>query len=240
MPNVLSILTCVAALSASSPAGATDLPRLNLRDGSVTKIGVMALGAPAWFLLGTVMHESSHVAMAAAADIGIDSFRPYPQHIGFADGTRAFVLGKVDYATAQTISVNQWALVSSAPFLTDATVFATTDLVLSLSKTTGSWSEALALTLGMVVPLVDYANGINQVGKPYSDAAMINGRLGLKSWEFMAIGHALTAVGIWRVVHHGLRIFGTDSKDSAAAKGDWSLVPVMTPRYGGLSLARSF
>jgi hypothetical protein len=239
---VLFLTICALLVAAPALAQETVTTRSGLRDGAWTKASVLAASSPLMFGLWINAHETSHLVWAKFFHQKVDGFKPYPHYQTFANGQRIFYFGKVDFHQPTTTTPLQQMLINGAPFMTDIAMFTATDLALSLQHTDGSWAEAFAWAVGMVTPLVDYANGVNAVRHSYSDAAGVRDQLHLKTWEVLAAGHAVTAIGLWRVLDQGYRIFWKQGERPATKleATNWHVAPTFAPNYGGLAVAGTF
>jgi len=246
MIRITVLFTLTIALSLAAPAVANG----NLADGDTFKgngsfselhlkpkakwhlLG-HSLAIPAYFLLQTTIHESSHALAAVGAGTTVTDFRPYP-HMSRGN----FVFGEM--ATKDRLSDTGEGLLLAAPLMTDMVMFTASDLLLTYAMNDDSAAAPFLLMGGMIVPLVDFLVNVNGPSN-YNDTSRWTKMAGLPRWSTALMGDALAAVAVWRVLHQGYRIFFEHETSTASYnQSGLSMSPLLIGDSPGLSFSGSF
>lgn len=187
----------------------------------------LALG-PAYFFIQTNIHEGSHVLTAAMVGADVTDYAPWPHmHRG------KFFFGR--FSARDTISGKDWAIVQSAPLLTDTVLFLATDMGLSLmdGDASESFGAQMLFFAGMVAPAVDFFVNLGPAG---DEVGAVSHGTGVNAWVLSGIGLAMTGVAAWRIIHHARQLFG----DKRKRTGSKQLIISPATRFTGVQIAYSW
>lgn len=164
-------------------------------------------GIPIYFFLEINVHEGSHALGALSTGGRVISYNPYPHYNN--EGAFRFGSTMVSWDTDRSGGVenNIRAFTLLAPAISQISIFVISDLLISYVPDLNSsfWGPVLYLA-GMVCPWIDFVfNLYNQSSS--CDFARAAEFLGERRELFYAFGTFIAAVGLWRLIHHFIRIF---------------------------------
>lgn len=194
-----------------------------------------ALALPLYAVAQVTIHEGSHALVGTLFGGRVIDFSPYPHRITQADGQSTFVFGAM-YMEGK-FTRGQDSLILSAPGLTNLLIFAAADAALAHSPAEAWYGPALFLA-GLVFPLADWTANVNDLNR-YADASRLAANMGWNRWAVLAAGDAIAAVGVWRVMHHGRRLFIKEN-ERAADRTPVVFGPFSAGAMAGLSVAGQF
>lgn len=189
-------------------------------------------GLPAYFFLENFLHESSHALAAKSFGGEVYSFKPYPHRT--TDGV--FLMGGFTLA-GKELSKRENATVAIAPYLTDAALFISTDLLLSYGAVNPKSAGGLILySVGMLAPLVNFVYNAHGFGK-YNDFVRFSQDTGVNRYTLLVITEGLSFIAAYRLIAQGLNVFFDEVKVDAPAV---TLAPFFKNGATGLSLLSAF
>ncbi|MDD5252210.1 MAG: hypothetical protein PHT12_06305 [Patescibacteria group bacterium] len=243
---VLSFVVMSVALV--EPAGATETKleptatssHWQLRRGSTPLVVTSLLAPPLIVLNGFFEHETSHAFMATAVGIKVVEFKPYP-HMSDRAGERQLFLGYVGFAGPKP-GPGKIIPIAAAPYIKDVAFMAATELVLDNWVKPDSLAAIPLLAFGLLGPTVDLALNTFAPSSTTNDFRVIAEQSGLPLWSLKVAGGAVTALGVWRTVHHARRIFWeqVSDKTSSTTGVQISVVPELAPGHTGLRVIGRF
>jgi hypothetical protein len=159
---------------------------------------------PVYFFAGIFIHESSHTVAAEILGFEINEFKPYPHRR--EDGM--FFLGRINVDLPDEYQNDnpdaRWAAMKIAPHVTDAFLFATSDILLSTAIEPDSHAAPWVFMAGMVVPWIDLFFSL--IGDE-NDLSYFSRYTGVDHGAILAVGYAIVGFMTYRVIKHFVEIF---------------------------------
>ncbi len=236
---MLSILPPAARAEVGADTPKQESPRVRLQP----RFWYHLAAFPAYSLAADVTHEGAHALMALALGKGISRFEPYPHVTDVGDGQQRFVFGVM--AMSGPSSLTEDALMLAAPSLMDLALFSAADLTLSYTDPQ-SWYAPVLWFSCLLWPLIDWTYNMSNLGA-FSDVTRVSRILGLNRVGVAVVGDVLAAVGLWRVVHHFIRIFlvidavpDAEKISGLSVLDSLNVTPALSPSFTGLALTGRF
>jgi hypothetical protein len=175
------------------------------------KIATQLSLAPAYFMLHTLLHESSHASVGVVLGGTLDVFKPYP-HKGL-DGN--FVFGQIHFSQISNFGHSISLL---APVAIDLSMIIGSDILLNTTIAKDSKLAPYILVGGMIVPTIDmllWANGNSK----YNDISIVCRKLGISRPAMTITLDVLAAISIYRIIDNAIDVFSypTDTDKAPSA-----------------------
>jgi hypothetical protein len=215
------------------PADSTDSDSgsYRLKDGVGRALLYHATALPFYWWWMCLFHESGHAAAANAFDARPTAIRPYP-HVH--DGNFRFA----GFYYSRELPPTKRGLVLAAPLLIDTAFFALSDLTLTYFVSPNLSTAPIYLIGGMLFPTVDFLTNVLSL-KRQSDVNRLVDITGVHKAVWVVAGTHVAAVGVWRMINHGMRIF-FEKKGAVPVAERVSLVPTVSSGYTGASIRTEF
>lgn len=207
MKQTMAMAAIFSVLLAAGTAGAAE--KETELEFDKAKLWNLA-GLPVYFFLENFLHESSHALVVKSFGATIEEFKPYPHRAD--DGT--LLMGGF-YPAGKKMSARQEAVVAVAPYMLDAVLFTSTDLLLAHNIVDPKSAEGVILySVGMLAPFVNLVYNAHGFG-PYNDFVIFSKAAGVNRFATLAVTEGVAIVAAYRLITQGVRVF---SKNIEPAK----------------------